>query len=46
MGMDGATDVLGVRFHFDGVGDLGDEVAGVGADDAGADDAICFVIED
>ena len=46
MGMDGESYVLGVRAHFYGVGDLGDEVAGVGADDAGADDALGFIIED
>ena len=46
MGMDGEADVGGIRAHFYGVGDFGDEFAGVGADDAGADDAFGFVVED
>ena len=37
MGMDGEADVLGVAAHLDRQRRLGDQVAGVGADDAAAD---------
>ena len=44
--MDGLADVDGVGAHLDGQRDLADHVAGVGADDAAADDAVGFFIED
>src|ERR1700753_1652959 len=39
MRMDGQADVFGFRAHFDRQRGFGDEVAGVGADDAAADEA-------
>ena len=45
MGVDGEADVGGVGAHLEGVSDLGDEFAGVGADDAGADDPVGGFVE-
>src|SRR5438128_211723 len=46
MRVDGLADVDRVGAHLDGQGRLGDEVAGVGADDPGADDAVGFLVEE
>src|SRR5450830_601080 len=43
--MDGLADVDGIRAHFDRQGDFTDHVAGMRADDAAADDAMCLSIE-
>src|ERR1700754_2534103 len=43
--VDGAADVAGFGAHFDGERELGDEVTGVHADDAGADDAMSLFVE-
>ena len=44
MRMDGQADVLGVAAHLDRQRRLGDEVAGVGADDAAADQAAARLV--
>ena len=44
--MDGVADVAGLAAHLDGEADLADQVAGVGADDAAADDAVCRFVEE
>ena len=46
MGMDGQANVRGGRTHFNGVRRLGDQLAGVHADDAGADQPAGVRIED
>ena len=38
--MDGQPDVCGVRAQLDGQRGLGDQVAGIGPDDAAADDPV------
>ena len=43
--MDGQSDVGGFAAHFDGEADFGDQVAGVGRDDAGTDDAVTGFIK-
>ena len=45
MGVDGQADVGGVGAHLDGQGGLGDQLAGVGADHAGADEALVRLVE-
>ena len=45
VGVDGQADVGGVGAHLDGQRGLGDEVAGVGADDAAADDPVGGLVE-
>ena len=40
-----SADVGGVGAHLDGQGGLGDQVAGVGADDAAADDPLGGLVE-
>ena len=46
VGVDGEADVGGVGAHLDGQRGLGDEVAGVGADDPGADDPVVGLVEE
>ena len=44
--MDGLADVGRVRAHLDRERELADQVAGAGADDAAADDAVRLGVED
>ncbi len=44
--VDRLADVLGVRAHLDGQADLADQVARIQADDAAADHAMGFLVED
>src|SRR3989442_11932357 len=46
MRMDGLADVGRVRSHLDRVRNLADQIAGAGADDAAADDAVRLAVED
>ena len=45
VGVDGQADVGGVGADLDGQRGFGDEVAGVGADDPGADDPVVGLVE-
>ena len=45
MRMHGEADVGGVAAHLDRQRDLGDQVPGIGPDDAGADDAVRGLVE-
>src|SRR6056297_3346962 len=44
--VDGQADVLGGRTHLDGQTNFADEISGVHADDAAADDSAGFFVED
>ena len=47
MRVDGLADIFRVATHFDGERQLADQIAGVGADDTAADDAMgLFIHED
>jgi hypothetical protein len=46
MRVDGEPDILGVAAGLDGEPHLGDQVAGVGADDAAADDPLGLLVEE
>ena len=45
VGVDGEADVGGVGPHLDGEAGLGDQLAGIGADDAAAQDAVGGLVE-
>src|ERR1700737_4433894 len=45
MGMDGFADVDGIATHFDRKADLADQVSGMGADDAAAENAMVGFVE-
>src|SRR4029450_13458315 len=45
VGVDGEADVGGVGAHLDGQGGIGDQLAGVGADGGGADEAVGGLVE-
>ena len=44
-GVDGQADISGVGSHLDRQGGFGDQVAGIGADDAAADDLVGGLVE-
>ena len=46
MGMNGEPQILGIGAHLDAQRRLCDQVAGVGADNAGADGASRFLVKD
>src|SRR5207344_2627895 len=45
MGMDGFADVDGIATHFDREADLADQLSGMGADDAAAENAMVGFVE-
>ena len=46
MGMHGESDILGDAVHFNRKAHLGNQVSGIGPDDAAADDLLCCRVKE